>query len=438
MGGGRLRAHLRLRLRRGGGGAAVLTGLVVSGLLVLQSTDAAFTAPTGSVVSFTTGSVVITDDDAGQALFSMADLLPGATAVRCVTVTYTGTLTSQVRLHATTSGTGLAAYLALKITRGSFGTPPGGGDCTGFTADTADYAALGAGVLHDSTLSALGSTWAAGTVDPSTTAFPAAEAWTVNETHAYRIQVTLIDDDAAQGRTAMPTFTWEARDSAAAGAGSRYHQEVLADAPVAYWRLGESAGTTATDAKGARNGTYTNGPARGAAGALVDDPDTATTFDGVDDRVDVPYAAALNPTTFTVEAWARATDTSAGFKTVVSSWANPAAAGFGIWADGANWAFYLGRGAGSTPVYAPITTGAWTHLAATYQGTTMRLYVDGQLAASGTASYLANTTSPLGIGGATYGGGVWQHFLNGGVDEVAVYSTALSQPRIQAHYAAGR
>jgi len=437
--GERVRVPLRVRLRRGRGGAVVLAGLAVSGLLVLQSTDAAFTAITGaSGNSFTTGSVVITDDDDGQALFSVSNLGPGDTVVRCVTVTYAGTLASQVRLHATTGGTGLAAYLGSKITRGSFASPPGGGDCTGFTADTTDYAALGPGVLYDSTLSAFGSTWAAGTVDPSTTASPAAEAWTVGEQHAYRIELTLIDDDDAQGRTAIPTFTWEARDSSAAGAGSRYHQEVLADAPVSYWRLGESAGTTASDAKGARNGTYSNGPTLGAPGALIDDPDAAATFDGADDRVVVPYAAALNPATFTVEAWARTTDTSPGFKTVVGSWANPAAAGFGIWAEGASWTFYLGGGGGSTALYVPLTAGRWTHLAATYDGTTMRFYVDGQLAASGTGTYAVNTSSPLGIGGATYGAGGWQHFLNGGVDEVAVYGTALSQPRIQAHYNAGR
>jgi len=240
-----------------------------------------------------------------------------------------------------------------------------------------------------------------------------------------------------QSTAAVFTATTSSSISFTAGTWG-YAGEVLADAPVSYWRLGESTGTTAADAKGGRNGTYVNGPVLGVAGALVGDSDKAATFDGTNDRVEVPYTAVLNPATFTLEAWAKAS-TTAGFKTVMSSWTNDGtAAGFGIWAYGANWEFYLAHGTGSQSVAAPITANTWTHIAATYDGTTMRLYTDGQLRSAQTGGYVPNTSSPFSIGGATYVGSNWQHFLNGSVDEVAIYNTALPQARIQAHYNASR
>ena len=89
------------------------------------------------------------------------------------------------------------------------------------------------------------------------------------------------------------------------GGGPSYSASVLADSPRAYWRLGEASGTTAADASGNnRTGSYLNTPSLGAPGALTGDSNTAVSFNGVDEYVNVPYLAALNPTAFTVEAWA--------------------------------------------------------------------------------------------------------------------------------------
>ena len=59
---------------------------------------------------------------------------------------------------------------------------------------------------------------------------------------------------------------------------------------VAYWRLGESSGNVAVDETGNYNGTYVGTPTLGVDGLLVGDADTAVTFDGVNDYVemDVP------------------------------------------------------------------------------------------------------------------------------------------------------
>src|SRR6185369_12380878 len=66
--------------------------------------------------------------------------------------------------------------------------------------------------------------------------------------------------------------------SGRAHASAGYAAAVLADAPRAYWRLGETAGTIALDAAGADPGTYTGGVTLRQPGALPADVDTAAAF----------------------------------------------------------------------------------------------------------------------------------------------------------------
>src|SRR5712671_4787956 len=87
-------------------------------------------------------------------------------------------------------------------------------------------------------------------------------------------------------------------------AASTYSSAVLADAPAGYWRLGESSGTTAADSAGHNAGTYVGGVTLGQAGALSGDSDTSVVLDGSIATVQIPDAAALDPTTqITLEAW---------------------------------------------------------------------------------------------------------------------------------------
>src|SRR5439155_15097845 len=82
-----------------------------------------------------------------------------------------------------------------------------------------------------------------------------------------------------------------------------YASIVLADGPAAYWRLGESSGTTATDASGhGFNSTYSNGVSLGASGAIGGDSNTAARFDGVDDRVN-GSVVTTQVSNVTLEAW---------------------------------------------------------------------------------------------------------------------------------------
>src|SRR5207248_324381 len=74
----------------------------------------------------------------------------------------------------------------------------------------------------------------------------------------------------------------------------------------------------------------------------------------------------------------------------------------------------------------PLDT--WTHLATTYDGSTLCLYVNGTQAASrSVGGPISGSTSPLRIGGNN----VWGEYFNGVLDEVRVYNRALSQAEIQ-------
>ncbi len=78
---------------------------------------------------------------------------------------------------------------------------------------------------------------------------------------------------------------------------------------------------------------------------------------------------------------------------------------------------------------AALTINTWTHLAATYDGATVRLYVNGTQVASGARSGpLAPSTHPLQIGGDS----IYGQYFAGLIDDVRVYNVALTAAQIQA------
>ncbi|HRU91934.1 MAG TPA: fibronectin type III domain-containing protein [Candidatus Marinimicrobia bacterium] len=74
----------------------------------------------------------------------------------------------------------------------------------------------------------------------------------------------------------------------------------------------------------------------------------------------------------------------------------------------------------------PITIGEWTHLAGTYDGSNLRLYVNGELVSQG--PFTAN----IGPGDAGfYLGGTWNNYFDGVIDEVRLWNVSRSQEEIQ-------
>ncbi len=70
----------------------------------------------------------------------------------------------------------------------------------------------------------------------------------------------------------------------------------------------------------------------------------------------------------------------------------------------------------------------WTHLAATYDGATLRLFVNGvQVASVARSGAIATSADPLQIGGDP----IYGQYFAGRIDEVRVYNTALTAAQIQ-------
>jgi hypothetical protein len=203
---------------------AVLIMFIVGAIasIAALATWSAFSATTGNAGNdFATGSVSLTDNDSGNVLFNMTGAVPGDTVSKCITVSYAGTLTSNVRLYgATTGGNGLSSYLDLKVTRGSFsGATPASNACTNgagsnFVADSVTYSGgngAGAnGVLFNARMNLYPTTWTAGIADnPGGTP----EAWTNPEDHVYKLDVTVSNDPLGANKSHQQTFTWEAQNT---------------------------------------------------------------------------------------------------------------------------------------------------------------------------------------------------------------------------------
>jgi fibronectin type 3 domain-containing protein len=157
---------------------------------------------------------------------------------------------------------------------------------------------------------------------------------------------------------------------------------------------------------------------------------TAASLNGTSSEVDPPALGTFYKTGFTLEAWVYK-QTSKVDVGVVGSWVGSQNGGAMIWIDHLSGDFRLALGgtlanyvdSGRTP-----TVGQWQFVAGTYDGSTARIYVDGVQAASKT--YTGNVgdsnTWRIGAYGSPAGG-----FFDGKIDNVRIYSRALSASEIQ-------
>ena len=153
-------------------------------------------------------------------------------------------------------------------------------------------------------------------------------------------------------------------------------------------------------------------------------------FNGTNSLVRVASSASLNLTSaMTLSAWIRPTASQSGWRTIMQRQAD---------------AYFLNASNDSAappvrrrhlrrhvhyvsgPTANPVN--AWTHVALTYDGSTLRLYVNGTQAATRAATgAIQTTTNPLWIGGnSPYG-----EYFQGLIDDVRVYNRALTATDIQ-------
>jgi hypothetical protein len=184
---------------------AGVAGMAASAAVVWHASYSAFSATTSNPTnSWAAGSVALTDDDAGTAMFTAANLKPAATGSKCIAVTSSGSLASAVKIYGTNyaSSNGLGADLNLTITQGTGG---GFGSCTGFTP-------LGSGAtVYTGTLAGFGSS-ATGFASGLGTWAPTGSG---SDTRVFQFTYTVdpATPNSAQGGSAAIGFTWEAQNS---------------------------------------------------------------------------------------------------------------------------------------------------------------------------------------------------------------------------------
>lgn len=197
---------------------------------------------------------------------------------------------------------------------------------------------------------------------------------------------------------------------------------------VGLYHLDETAGTTAADSSPyANHGTLFNGAAwtTGKIGGALD-------LDGVNDYATLP-PNMINPaeTTsgFSAAAWVKLRASSGAVQLILQQ-------------DGATGRIWLNRrGDGALETYlggiATISTGTipvgvWTHVAVTYDGTNVRLWLNGNLEATNAVTAEA-ATDRLIVGADKTFGQLW----NGQIDELTIYNRKLPQPDIEDLYNSG-
>jgi hypothetical protein len=198
---------------------------------------------------------------------------------------------------------------------------------------------------------------------------------------------------------------------------------------VAAYAFSEGSGTTTSDRSGNGNTGMLSGPTWTPAGLAGG----ALAFDGVNDRVNINSAASLTLTSgMTLEAWVYPTVLS-GWRTVTMKETTGGLV-YALYAhDNAPWpAAYIRVGGIEVEVtgVSALPLNAWTYLATTYDGLTLRLYVNGIEVGSRTVSGAIQTsTGRLRVGGNA----VWGEWFAGRIDEVRIYNRALSSGEIQAY-----
>jgi glucose/arabinose dehydrogenase/PKD repeat protein len=245
---------------------------------------------------------------------------------------------------------------------------------------------------------------------------------------------TLTDSGLAAG-----TYGYAVRARDAAGNWSAFSAPVTGTVTVAdtgiggqvgAWSFNEGTGATAGDASGQNNpGTLQGGPVWTSAGKYGG----ALTFDGVNDFVSIPDANGLDLTTgMTLSAWVRPTALDNWRQVVLKE--RPNGLSYGLYATGATGNRPNGTivvGGVDREVNAPaanaLAADTWTHLAVSYDGSTMRIYVNGtQVATRAQTGAAATSSNALMIGGNA----VWGEWFAGQIDDVRVFNRALSAAEV--------
>jgi glucose/arabinose dehydrogenase len=194
------------------------------------------------------------------------------------------------------------------------------------------------------------------------------------------------------------------------------------------------SGARAADLSGlANNGTLVGGPARvvGIVGRR------ALAFNGTSGYVRVNGSPSLNSARqgITISAWVLRTSNQVGWRSIVSRQQGTGTnEHFNLAFDNNNFRWIVQTQSYSAPLGGPAPLGQWIHLAGTYDGAAVKLFVNGvQHFTTPLSGPIAASTNPIIIAGnVNAAGAAPAQLFSGRVDEVRIYNQALSTTEIEA------
>jgi fibronectin type 3 domain-containing protein len=196
---------------------------------------------------------------------------------------------------------------------------------------------------------------------------------------------------------------------------------------VLAYGFNEATGASVGDASGRGNTGSITGATRTATGRFG----AALSFDGAGDFVTVADSPSLDLTsTLTISAWVRPT-TLSGWRTIVMKEGSATGLVYSLYSTTNNnrpgGYLEIGGTDRELKATASVVTTGWRHLALTYDGTTMRIYIDGVLRGTrAQTGAVAASTGSLKIGGNA----IWGEWFSGLIDEVRIYDRTLSAAEI--------
>jgi hypothetical protein len=190
---------------------------------------------------------------------------------------------------------------------------------------------------------------------------------------------------------------------------------------VAWWRMDESSGTSASDAFGINTGTLSGG-ATFVAGKI----NNAVNLDGANDyvRKSAPIGIPSVNAAKSISLWVTTRDTSTTRQALVLDAAGANAEQIELRGT----KFVYSKSGGAALVNSNITPAlnTWYHIVATWDGTTNRIYINGVERANSTTAHNSGAVETLSIG--TYESNF--EFWNGLIDDVRIYNRALTASEV--------
>ena len=387
---------------------ATVTAPNVAPTVSMTTDKASYTAPASVVmtaaaadgdgavakVDFYYGSTLVWTDAASPFTYTWTGAAAGNYTLKAVATDNAGASSTSAPVNISIAAANVAPTVSMTTDKSSYTAPAS----VAMTATAAD---------SDGTIARV-DFYSGSTLVGTDTTNPFAYTWTGAAAGRYALKVVATDNNGASTTSATVSITVAQAASSLVGA----------------WIGSGGTGATLSDSSGnGRNGTISGATwVAGRVGQALDFGGA-----GVADLGDLDLTGA-----FTVVSWMQTRSLYTG--TCGSLVMKALDYGFEL-CDGTLAAKVGSGGAWSAKVTRPMTSAdlnTWKHVAMTYDGTTLRFYINGALIGSAAGAH-ATTNNPLLFGRWTPASEYW----NGLIDEVRIYSATMSLAEIQADMAAG-